>query len=161
MPTTIFWPTSLTNPNRPSPTAIFEPISWFPAYSVADHYSFKIFRCVLASLYEVVSVGWMDGWSVRNPFLDASSHLYKRVCPSVGPSVRPSVGPSVRWSVPLSSKTREINNFEQNIVIGGILGHLDASSQLYRTVYRSISLSVHWSVCDTSSNINLNKSKPE
>ncbi len=24
-------------------------------------------------------------------FLDASSHLYKRVCPSVGPSVRPSV----------------------------------------------------------------------
>ena len=25
------------------------------------------------------------------PFLDASSHLYKRVCPSVGPSVRPSV----------------------------------------------------------------------
>ena len=33
-------------------------------------------------------------------FLDASSHLYKRVCPSVGPSVgpsvRPSVGPSVR-----------------------------------------------------------------
>ena len=28
-------------------------------------------------------------------FLDASSHLYKRVCPSV----RRSVGPSVRWSV--------------------------------------------------------------
>ena len=26
------------------------------------------------------------------PFLDAPSHLYKRVCPSV----RPSVGPSVR-----------------------------------------------------------------
>ena len=25
-------------------------------------------------------------------FLDASLHLYKRVCPSVGPSVRPSVG---------------------------------------------------------------------
>ena len=24
-----------------------------------------VFRCVLASLYEVVSVGWMDGWSVR------------------------------------------------------------------------------------------------
>ena len=28
-------------------------------------------------------------------FLDASSHLYKRVCPSVRPSVRPLVGPSV------------------------------------------------------------------
>ena len=28
-------------------------------------------------------------------FLDASTHLYKRLCPSVGPSVRPSVGPSV------------------------------------------------------------------
>ena len=26
-----------------------------------------------------------------NAFLDASSHLYKRVCPSVGPSVRPLV----------------------------------------------------------------------
>ena len=32
-------------------------------------------------------------------FLDASSHLYKRVCPSVGPSVGPLVRPSVRWSV--------------------------------------------------------------
>ena len=32
-------------------------------------------------------------------FLDASSHLYKRVCPSVRPSVGPSVGPSVRRSV--------------------------------------------------------------
>ena len=28
-------------------------------------------------------------------FLDAFSHLYKRVCLSVGPSVRRSVGPSV------------------------------------------------------------------
>ena len=32
-------------------------------------------------------------------FLDASSHLYKRVCPSVGPSVGPSVRPSVGLSV--------------------------------------------------------------
>ena len=30
-----------------------------------------------------------------NRFLDASSHLYMRVCPSVCPYVRPSVGPSV------------------------------------------------------------------
>ena len=35
-------------------------------------------------------------------FLDASSHLYKRVCPSVCPSVRPHVRPSVRPSVRLS-----------------------------------------------------------
>ena len=28
----------------------------------------------------------------HNSFLDASSHLYKRVCPSVGPSVGPSIG---------------------------------------------------------------------
>ena len=28
-------------------------------------------------------------------FLDASTHLYMRVCPSVGPSVGPSMGPSV------------------------------------------------------------------
>ena len=84
-----------------------------------------IFRCVLASLYE-------------------------------GLSVRPSVGPSVGWSVgrsvTLLSKTREINIFEQNSVIGGILGPLDASSQLYKTVYRSIGLSVHRSVCRTSVN---------
>ena len=32
-------------------------------------------------------------------FLDASSPLYKRVCPSVGPLVCPSVGPSVGLSV--------------------------------------------------------------
>ena len=30
-----------------------------------------------------------------NPFLDATSHLYKRVCPSVRRSVRRSVGPLV------------------------------------------------------------------
>ena len=34
-------------------------------------------------------------------FLDASSHLYKRVCPSVGRSIGPSVRPSVRPSVGL------------------------------------------------------------
>ena len=32
-------------------------------------------------------------------FLDASSHLYKPVCPSVRPSVCPSVRMSVRMSV--------------------------------------------------------------
>ena len=34
-----------------------------------------------------------------NYFLDASSHLFKRVCPSVHPSVHPSIRPSVRPSV--------------------------------------------------------------
>ena len=34
-----------------------------------------------------------------NRFLDAFSHLYKRVCLSVGPSVRPSVRPSVHTRV--------------------------------------------------------------
>ena len=28
-----------------------------------------------------------EGLSVHHTFLDASSHLYKRLCPSVGPSV--------------------------------------------------------------------------
>ena len=36
---------------------------------------------------------------VSSLFLDAFSHLYMRVCPSVRPSVRPSVGPSVGPSV--------------------------------------------------------------
>ena len=41
----------------------------------------------------------IENWSmwpllVRCHFLDASSHLYKRVCPSVCRSVCPSVGPS-------------------------------------------------------------------
>ena len=33
---------------------------------------------------------------IFDEFLDASTHLYKRVCPCVGPSVRQFVGPSVR-----------------------------------------------------------------
>ena len=39
-----------------------------------------------------------DGEVKAYKFLDAFSHLYKRVCPSVGPSVRPLVGRSVRRS---------------------------------------------------------------
>ena len=38
-------------------------------------------------------------YSLNTLFLDAFSHLYKRMCLSVRPSVRRSVGPSVRWSV--------------------------------------------------------------
>ena len=95
------------------------------------------FRCVLA-----ITV------------LDASSHLYNRVCPSVRPSVRQLV----RRSVTLLSKTREINILEQIVARGGIPGSLDASSHLYKTVYPCIGQSVHRSVCQASVNINLNKS---
>ena len=38
---------------------------------------------------------WVHHAFTKNSFLDASSHLYKRLCPSV----RPSVGRSVGWSV--------------------------------------------------------------
>ena len=64
----------------------------------------QLFRCVLASLYEGLSVRRLVGRSVGQSvgsdiglikkFFDASSHLYMRVCPSVGPSVGWSVGPS-------------------------------------------------------------------
>ena len=66
-------------------------------------------------------------------FLDASSHLYKRVCPSIGLSV----GPSVSWSVcrPL---------FKYNVIPHIIF--LDASSHLYKRVCPSVGLSVHRSV---------------
>ena len=40
-------------------------------------------------------------------FLDASSHLYKRVCLSVRPSVRPSAHPSIRYAF---SKIAEIRH---------------------------------------------------
>ena len=52
-------------------------------------------------------------------FLDASSHLYNRVCPSVRPSVC--------WLVTLSSKIREINIFEHIVDRESILGSIDAS----------------------------------
>ena len=43
---------------------------------------------------------------IRRAFLDAPSHLFKRMCPSVRPSARRSVGPSVRPSVPCHFQTR-------------------------------------------------------
>ena len=46
--------------------------------------------------------GWISTWL----FLDAPSHLYSRLCPSVRRSVRPSVGPPVRPSVPCYFQTR-------------------------------------------------------
>ena len=51
----------------------------------------------------------------ENAFLDATTHLYKRSCPSVCPSVRrsvgPSVGPSVRRSVPCYFRKTKIVDF--------------------------------------------------
>ena len=47
-------------------------------------------------------------------FLDASSHLYKRVCPSVRRSVRPSVRRSVRPSVRPSVRRSVRNPFFPN-----------------------------------------------
>ena len=54
-------------------------------------------------------------------FLDASSHLYRRVCPSVGPLVRPSVD----WS-----RFRKKQYFCANDLRGGILdgSHVITSS---------------------------------
>ena len=43
--------------------------------------------------------------AIISVFLDASSHLYKRVCPSVRPSVRPYVHMSVRMSITIKEKT--------------------------------------------------------
>ena len=37
------------------------------------------------------SMGLIRVFMRKNIFLDASSHLYNRVCPSIGPSVGPSV----------------------------------------------------------------------
>ena len=42
---------------------------------------------------------WPTSRCIFRPFLDASSHLYMRSCPSVRPSVRPSVCLSVGWSL--------------------------------------------------------------
>ena len=50
--------------------------------------------------------------SEHRQFLDATTHLYKRSCPSVRRSVRPSVGPSVGPYVPSYFQTLKIEVFE-------------------------------------------------
>ena len=66
----------------------------------------------------------------RELFLDAPSHLYKRLCPSVRQSirprsVRPSVRPSVRLSIPnyFRTRTRRILCRASGLVFSG--SHLD------------------------------------
>ena len=48
-------------------------------------------------------------------FLDASTHLYKRACPSVGPLVRRFNGPSVRRSVGLSRFHKKVKNGQNRL----------------------------------------------
>ena len=72
--------------------------------------------------------------------LNASSHLYMRVCPSVGPPVRRSVGPSVRPSVrpsvghAFSSKTGKLmilianNDVSCNLIIIQSFHHYEDAS---------------------------------
>ena len=72
-------------------------------------------------------------------FLDASSHLYKRVCPSVGRSVGWSVGPEREFSGSQNTKENDQNWL------------LDASSHyeglsVHRLVRQSVRPSVHPSV---------------
>ena len=77
------------------------PPRFFCALSVCARFAFFWF-CVFLLVPPVFSATTFVAYSVcaRFPcFLDAFSHLYKRVCPSVGPSVRRSVGRSVRPSV--------------------------------------------------------------
>ena len=51
--------------------------------------------CVRYACSQVTPIHLNSPTHHPRPFLDASSHLYKRVCPSVCPSVGPSVRPCV------------------------------------------------------------------
>ena len=81
-------------------------------------------------------------------FLDASSHLYKRVCPSVRPSVCHSVHLSVGWSV--RPCVRYASSLITSIHLKSPTNHprpfLDASSHLYKRVCPSVRPSVRVSV---------------
>ena len=68
-------------------------------------------------------------------FLDASSHLYKRVCPLVRPSVGRSVGPSVG---------RSVRNPFFSVLIRATLGN---SGQLWATLDYT---RLHWTTLDAS-----------
>ena len=70
------------------------------------------------------------GW---NLFLDASSHLYKRVCPSVCPSVGPSIGPSVRRSVRYTRVGFPRNSPNSNKIASGIRKYA-----IWKTIQRQV-----------------------
>merc|ERR1712240_966519 len=76
-------------------------------------------------------------------FLDASSHLYMRVCPSVGPSVRPSVRPSVTLSFKTGKSMILIDNNDvscNHIIIYSFHHHEDASLALWALFQHNIAL---------------------
>ena len=59
-----------------------------------------------------VTLRLMSRLNVRlTPFLVADTQLYKRLCPSVGPSVRRSVGPLVRENESKSGKSSVLEAF--------------------------------------------------
>ena len=67
-------------------------------------------------------------------FLDASSHLYKRVCPSVGPSVGPSVRPSVTRYFLMMRKWPKWCNRLENVLVTLCDASLGNSRQLWATL---------------------------
>ena len=75
-PSSIILSTSFTTPYSPP---YMSPSSSLVAPTSALLSAISLFSSRFSLLFSLV------------PFLDASSHLYKRVCPSVGPSVRRSV----------------------------------------------------------------------
>ena len=64
-------------------------------------------------------------------FLDASSHLYKRVCPSVGPSVRPSVTLSLKTGMTGMILIANNDVSCNHIIIKSFHHHEDASLALW------------------------------
>ena len=106
-------------------------------------YRFSSLRCYFADfwvgLLSVVSTKfqrmykqvWSTNRCVLSTFLDASSHLYKRVCPSVGPSVRRSVGRSVRNQLFSKSKNE---GFSSCISSGKPTNITNIELHLYRKV---------------------------
>ena len=84
------------------PFAIFQGVSTAVSISIGNALGLLCGENDSRSLYRLM-LTWL--------FLDASSHLYKRVCPSVGPSVT------------LLEKTHEIDNFMCSNDQEGVLSH--------------------------------------
>ena len=139
-----------------------------PSYSSVQRLTFEfvfflIFgvkdECKNQRMHEVISnlVFTILKFRAKNPFskaakenkyflfLDAFSHLYKRVCPSVRPSVRWSVGPSVTHEL----NFWEMGEIEQNSIRNKKVCHLkDDSKTSTRAVrQRTHLLSELYSTC--------------
>ena len=74
-------------------------------------------------------------------FLDASSHLYKRLCLSVHPSVRwlvrPLVGPFVRLLVISMLKCMKLDDFHQNNDVSKLCKHQTSISSIEQALEAS------------------------